>query len=127
MRLTLDYRDAPVRTPVSPSVHRAPPGEYWAQARHFDPPFPARVPGKGWPVWTLSHQGRELVFASPQEMAHVADILGQRVLPRPWQLSDNYGRNNRHWLSRLHKSWTPWEVRQEVVRKLKEGLERTGG
>ncbi len=118
MQLRKEYRSTPVRTPVSPMVHRAPPGVFWWQASVFDPPFPPREPGKGYPVWTLSHRGRELVFASPHEIIHVAEILGQRVLPRPWQLvgggAEN-GRFNRHWLSRLHKSWTPWPVRQAAA------------
>ena len=123
MQLHLSYRDAPVRTPVSPWVHRAPAGTYWGQARVFEPPFPGRVAGKGYPVWTLSHRGRELVFASPVEMAHVAGVLRQRVLPRPWQLGGaDYGQANQHWLSRLHKSWTPWAVRQEMVKALEGAL-----
>jgi len=123
VQLHLSYRDAPVRTPVSPGVHKAPVGTYWAQARVFEPPFPGRVAGKGYPVWTLSHRGRELVFASPEEMAHAAEVLGQRVMPRPWQLSGPaYGRANQHWLSRLHQSWRPWEVRQEMVKKLRAAL-----
>lgn len=125
MRLTLSYRDHPVRTPVGPSVHKAPPGQVWTVATSYTPPFPGRVPGKGFPVWTLSHRGRALVFASPEEIAHVADILSQRVLPRPWKLVGGaraYGMYNRHWLSRLHKSWTPWPIRQEIVRRLRAAL-----
>lgn len=125
MQLRMEYRASPVRTPVGPSVHKAAPGQIWASARVHTPPFPPRVPGKGYPVWILSHRGRELVFASPEEMAHVADVLGQKVLPRPWKLVGGaraFGMYNRHWLSRLHKSWTPWGVRQEVVKRLRAGV-----
>lgn len=120
MKLRLEFRPEPVRSPVSPDVHRAPPGVYWGQARVFDPPFPKPVPAKGYPVWILSHGRRELIFASPEEIDYVARIFACRVLPRPWQLNGGkYGRHNQHWLSRLHKSWTPWPVRQKAIAALR--------
>lgn len=121
MRLRLDHVPASPRTPVSRFVHRGvDAGHYTATV--FDPPFPAPVPGKGYPLWTLEHRGHELYFASPEEIAHVAAVLGQRVLPKPRVLGAEQSAVNSHWLSRMDKAWLSWKVRQEIVRKLTEAL-----
>lgn len=57
-------------------------------------------------------------------MAHVAGILGQKVLPDPRALGAEFGAVNSHWLSRMDKAWLSWKVRQEVVRKLSEASDR---
>lgn len=75
---------------------------YWAT--QFDQPFPPPVPGKGYPAWALTHRGHELCFASPEEMAHVAEVLGQRVLPKPRILGAEQAAVNSHWLSRMDKA-----------------------
>jgi hypothetical protein len=91
------------------------------RAAQFDPPFPAPVPGRGYPLWTLTHRGHELYFASPEEMAHVAEVLGQRVLPKPRVLGAEQAAVNSHWLARMDKAWLSWKVRQEVVKRLRGG------
>lgn len=121
MRLRLEHVAAPPRTPVSRFVHGPLDGPFHT-ATQFDPPFPAPVPGKGYPLWTLEHRGHELYFASPEEMAHVAAVLGQRVLPKPRVLGAEQSAVNSHWLSRMDKAWLSWKVRQEIVRKLTEAL-----
>lgn len=118
MKLRKEYRPERVFTPVSRFVHRRLNAGVVRELLETDPPMPAKEPGKGWPIWILTHRGRELVFASPEEMAHVADVLGQKVLPRPWQLCDRAGHANAHWLSRLHQSWMPWRVRARLVEAL---------
>lgn len=120
MRVTLDHKPNHFRSPVSIWVHRQPPGKWWWDTKRedLDPPMPRRVAGKGFPVWTLEHRGRSLYFASPEEIAHAVDVLGQRVLPRPRDLGAKLGLINQHWLSRLHKSWRPWPVRQHMVKAL---------
>ncbi|WP_084397215.1 hypothetical protein [Henriciella aquimarina] len=116
MRLRKDYSPERVITPVTQAVHWPVGGGLWINARAYDPPMPKREGERGWPVWILEHQGRELRFASPEEMAHVAHVLGHRVMPRPWQMTGtDYGYHNQHWLSRLDKAWTPWPVRQALV------------
>jgi hypothetical protein len=117
MRLRLDYRNQRVITPITPWVHRGVDGPYWT-AKVFDPPMPHPVPDKGWPVWTAEHRGREIIFASPEEIAHVIDILGRRILPTTRDLGQAYRAVNSHWLSRLHATWKPWKVRQELVKRL---------
>jgi hypothetical protein len=118
MRIRLEYHDKPVRTPLTPWVHRAVDGPYW-KATAFDPPLPTAVDGKGWPVWVVEHRGRELMFASPEEIAHVIDVLSLKILPSPRELGKAYLAVNSHWLSRLHPSFKSWKVRQELVKALK--------
>jgi hypothetical protein len=121
MRLRLDHVPASPRTPVSRFVHRGVDADHY-RATVFDPPFPAPVPGKGYQLWTLEHRGHELHFASPEEIAHVVAVLGQRVLPKPRVLGAGQSAVNSHWLSRMDKAWLSWKVRQEIVRKLMEAL-----
>jgi hypothetical protein len=111
------YQAAPVFTPVSRFVHKALDGPFHT-ATHFDPPLPPPVPGRGHPYWALEHRGQELYFASPEEIAHVIEVLGQRVLPKPGVLGAEQSAVNSHWLSRMDKAWLSWKVRQEIVRKL---------
>jgi hypothetical protein len=118
MQCTLSFRPQRTLTPLTLWTHRGVDGSVW-RATRFDPPMPAMLPGKGYPLWILSHRGRELYFASPEEIAHAIEVLGQRVLPRPRELGKAYLAVNSHWLSRLHASWKPWKVRQEMVRRLR--------
>lgn len=119
MQIRIEYHETPVRTPITPWAHRAVDGPYWS-ATVFDPPISRPVHGKGYPVWTIDHRGRTLVFASPEEIAHVIDILSRKILPSPRELGQPYLAVNSHWLSRLHASFKPWKVRQELVKKLKQ-------
>jgi hypothetical protein len=119
MQIRIEYRDQPVRTPITPWVHRGVDGAYY-NATVFDPPMPGPVHGKGYPVWSVDHRGRSLVFASPQEIEHVIDVLGRKILPSSRDLGQPYLAVNSHWLSRLHASFKPWKVRQELVKKLRD-------
>ena len=113
---------------MTPYVHLAPTtGEGWWQFALRRPdelspqmPFPD-IHGR-YPVWFLEHKGHELFFASPDEISHVIDVLSQKVLPSPCSLGARYQAVNRHWLSRLHKNWKPWSIRQRMVKKLGEAL-----
>lgn len=117
--MRIDYRAERCITPVTPWVHKGVDASYW-KATIFDPPMPGRVAGKGYPVWVLEHRGRELLFASPQEIAHTIDILGRKILPQSRELGAPHQAVNSHWLSRLHTSFKPWKVRQEIVKELKK-------
>lgn len=127
MNLRKEYRRERVFTPISRFVHKRLNSGVVRERLETDPPMPPKEPGRGWPVWILAHRGRELVFASPEEMAHVADMLGQKVLPRPWQIYEGIGRANSHWLSKLHASWTPWRVRERLVKELRAANEAQRG
>ena len=124
MRLVQSHSPDPVISPLTRWVHKAPPGRYWAQTPRdeLSPPLPPREPGRGYPLWEIAYRGRVLSFVSREEIAHAIDVLGQRVLPRPSDLAPGLGHANQHWLSRLHKVWTPWKVRQRLVETLKSGL-----
>ena len=124
MRLRLTQVAEAPRTPVSRFVHRPVDGAFHTAAA-FEPPFPPKG-AEGFPLWTLEHRGHELYFASPEEMAHVADVLGARVMKRPRELGLEQSAVNSHWLSRMDKAWLSWKVRQEIVSKLTEELARLG-
>ncbi len=117
MRILVEHHPGQMLTPLTPWVHRGVDGPYW-KATRFDPPLPPPVPGRGFPLWVVEHRGRVLHFASPEEMAHAVDVLSRRVLPSPRELGQPYLAVNSHWLSRLHASFKPWKVRQELVKRL---------
>lgn len=118
MQVNIQYRKEKPFSPIAPWVHRGVDGPYWSATR-FDPPMPPRDPAAGgYPVWVVTHRGRELVFTSPQEIRHAIDVLGQKILPSPRALGQAQSAVNAHWLSRLHTSWKPWKTRQELVKKL---------
>ncbi len=80
MQIRIEYRPERVLTPITPWVHKGVDASYY-KATVFDPPMPGTIHGKGYPVWFIDHRGRSLVFASPEEIAHVIDILGRKILP----------------------------------------------
>lgn len=119
MQIRIDYRPSRVVTPITPWVHKGVDAAYY-KASVFDPPMPGPVPGKGYPVWIIEHRGRELYFASPEEIAHVIDILSRKILPTSRELGQPHLAVNSHWLSRLHASFKPWKVRQALVKRLQQ-------
>jgi hypothetical protein len=119
MQIRIEYRDHPIRSPLTPWVHRGLDGPYW-RATVFDPPMPRPVHGKGYPMWVLDHRGRSLIFVSPEEIAHAIDILDRKILPLTRDLGKPHRAVNSHWLSRLHSTFKPWKVRQELVKRLKQ-------
>ncbi|OYW43599.1 MAG: hypothetical protein B7Z38_00925 [Rhodobacterales bacterium 12-64-8] len=121
MQIRIEYRDSPVRTPVTPWAHRGVDGGYY-NSTVFDPPLPNPVHGKGYAVWFVDHRGRSLVFASREEIEHVIDVLDRKILPSSRELGQPYKAVNSHWLSRLHASFKPWKVRQELVKTLRGAL-----
>ena len=117
MRLRLEYRPSRGFSPLTPWVHKGVDGSFY-KATMFDPPLPGPVHGKGYPAWYIEHRGRTLVFVSPEEIAHAIDILDLNILPVTRDLGMPHRAVNSHWLSRLHKSFKPWKVRQELVKRL---------
>lgn len=97
-------------------------GSAFHSAVQFEPPFPPQELGRGWPIWILEHRGHELYFASREEMKHVVSVLEQKILPDPRVLGAEFGAVNSHWLSRMDKVWLSWKVRQEVTRRLRDGV-----
>jgi len=118
MQTRIEYMRQRPFSPLARFVHSGLDGPFWTATR-FEPPMPPRDPeAGGFPVWIVAHRGRELVFTSPEEIRHAIDVLGRRVLPSPRQLGLAQSAVNSHWLSRLHTSWKPWKIRQELVKKL---------
>ena len=74
MQIRIEYRDHPIRSPLTPWVHRGLDGPYW-RASVFDPPMPRPVHGKGYLVWFLDHRGRSLIFVSPEEIVHTRSVV----------------------------------------------------
>lgn len=120
MRVRLEYRDKPARSPLTPWVHTGLDGPWW-RATAFDPALPRML--KGYPVWVVEHRGRTIYFVSRQEIDHAIDILGRKILPMTRDLGKPHRAVNSHWLSRLHSSWKPWKVRFELVKRLKAAPE----
>lgn len=115
-RVRIDWSPEFVRTPVT----------YWVHGHRVgdDPPCPP-VGERGWPRAVVTCRGHELVFATPEEVRHVADVLSRRNLPRPRALAeasvdgDVWGHANSHWLSRLPAELRPWRVREGLVADLR--------
>lgn len=103
---TILYHDAFTATPLSFWVHTNLDHEIWMHATDFDPPLPKPVPGKGWPMLTVAHNGLDLAFASAQELHHFMQVIAQNPLPTADQLSKSRGTglSTLHWLSRLPAS-----------------------
>ena len=77
------------------------------------------------PVSSAVHRQPEGTYwynTSREEVMHAIDVLGQRVLRHAQDLQGDGSFGGKHWISRIHKSWTPWKLRQRLVRKLAELL-----
>jgi hypothetical protein len=123
MKVWTEYRLERVRSPLSFWVHRHLDGDVWIRAKTFDPPMPRAVPGRGWPIYILEHRGRQLFFASPEEIDHVVEVLGQKHLPTTRTLAEQAGWphfQHEHWLAKLSKFWKPWKIREKLVHALTE-------
>ncbi len=121
MKTRIEWEAAPVRSALTVWVE----GHMGAaeRARPRVTPDARRV----WPRYVVEHRGRALYFASAAELRHAIEVLGQRHLPRSSDVAGRDGHVNRHWLSRLHASWTPWPVRARLVAALKRLLDEAEG
>jgi hypothetical protein len=128
MRLKIKHRKKRVLSPLTPYVHLAPDeeeGEFWSDTPHdqLTPPLPPPT-AEGFKVWVLEHRGRDIHFISLQEVQHAVDVLGTKILPSPRELGKRYKAVNSHWMSRLHTSFKPWKVRQEMISLLQSELDK---
>lgn len=87
----------------------------------FDPPAPAIVPHKGYPVLHVPFGSHELLFSSGAQLAHCIAVLSSKPLPTSRQLSAQrglpvgpYG----HWLSRLPAALKAPHKRMKLVETL---------
>ena len=120
MRLHKSYEPDAFTSEVTFWVHKNPPEKPWNMCARGEliPPMPNKVVVKGYPKWTLEHRGHELYFASLEEIAHVRDVMGQKLLATSRDLSSGSGLLNQHWRSRLNRIWLPWKTRQKMAKVL---------
>ena len=110
-------------SPLSFWVHEAVGELHWNRSTQFDPPLPKVIGGKGFARIYFNILGVELVFSSVKEVEHFLEIIKQKNMPTPLQLTkDNIGLNN-HWLSRLPTKLLPWVKREKYIKTIESGLE----
>jgi len=125
----IEFQDTQPYCPMTPWVHRPVGGKPWFEAKAFDPPRQAAVPGKGFPVFKVECDGFTFEFSSIAEIHVCIEILSKRLLPRPIDLCRELGTRagpNSHWLSRLPARVKPWKYRQKAVaclRKARQAFE----
>jgi len=112
------YLDEYQATPVSFWVHRHLDADAWVNAKQFDPPLPAPVPGRGWAQFVVEFDGLEVRFSSSAELDHFIDVLSRNPLPTTRRLANLRGTTlgpNAHWLSRLPARAKPQDFRRRLV------------
>lgn len=110
-----DWRHAP----LAYWVHVQNPGNPEA----YDPPAPPRILHHGYALLRVEFGPHELVFSSPEQLAHCIAVLATQPLPTPRALSARRGTGagpNGHWLSRLPADLKRPATRSALVRLLKE-------
>jgi hypothetical protein len=141
-RFWIEYRASYEPGPMSFWVHVQPEAQHWtpeggpaeANRTDYDPPLPAPVPGKGFPLYHVEVDGCVFVFASLAELDELLRVFSLKAMPTPLQLSRRRGENlgpNKHWLSRLPASATSYRYRQKAVKFMEKAkaqfIAETGG
>jgi hypothetical protein len=88
----------------------------------FEPPAPLPVPHHGFVLLRIEYGPHELVFSSPEQLAHFIEVMAKKPLPTSRALSAARGTGagpNGHWLSRLPAALKPPAARLQLVRHLK--------
>ena len=118
--------------PMAYWVHMEPAGQAWKDATHYEPPAPARVHGKGYPVLCIEVGDTTLRFSSQPQLSEFLRTMALTPLPTSLRLSRlraGAAGPNAHWLSRLPaKLKSPKGRRaalaavEHVVKVLKSGM-----
>ena len=108
-------------TPVSRFVHR-PLDLAFSHRRAVSAAISPKKGTESFPVWTLEHRAHQLYFASLEETAHVAGVLGQRLMTRPRELGPGQSAAHSRWLSGADKASLSWKSRHKIVSKLTDEL-----
>jgi len=105
------------------------PMTYWVHVEaksdptKLNPPAPAPIPGKGFPVYYVEVDGFTFQFASLDEMRVCIDTLGNKLLPNSLRLARERGGNpNEHWLRKMPEHTRPWRYREKAVKFLEKAL-----
>jgi len=118
----IEYTDERRSSPMTYWVHTGPDGEHWRETSTPSPPLPPPVPGRGFPSLYVEYQGFTFTFASLHELDVCVDTLSMKNMPTSIQLSAARGSGagpNRHWLSRLPATVTPWKYREGATKYLR--------
>lgn len=106
---------------------------YWVHVQdpnhpeRYTPPAPDRIPRRGYVVLRVTYGPHELVFSSPEQLAHFIAVLASKPMPTTRALSARRGSRvgpNGHWLSRLPSVLKAPAARGVLVRYLREVQER---
>ena len=103
------------------------PMTYWVHVESvpgkFDPPAPASVSGKGYPVYYVEVDGFTFQFASLDEMRGCIDVLGKKLLPNTIRLAQQRGGDpSEHWLRKMPNETKPWRHREKTVKYLEKAM-----
>lgn len=107
---------------------RSAPLAYWVHVQSptdptaFEPPAPLPVPHHGFVLLRVEYGVHELVFSSPEQLAHFIEVMAKKPLPTTRSLSAARGTGagpNGHWLSRLPAALKSPAARLLLVRHLK--------
>jgi hypothetical protein len=111
----IEYTDAWTPGPLTFWVHV--PSE--SSPAIYDPPAPARTPGKGYAVYFVEVDGFTFQFASLDEMRVCIDTLGKKLLPNTLRLAQERGADpDEHWLRKMPEHTKPWRYREKAVKYL---------
>ena len=87
------------------------------------PPSPARIPGKGYPIYFVEIDGFTFQFASLDELRVCIDVLGKKLLPNTLLLAkQRAGDPDQHWLRKMPDATKPWRYREKAVKYLEKAL-----
>lgn len=101
-------------------------GQFWNEAKTYEPPFQRVVAGRGYPRFHVECNGFVFVFTSLAELDVCIATLGTKLLPRALDLVRASGTKcgpSAHWLSRLPSRVRGWRYRERAVRYLSEARE----
>jgi hypothetical protein len=87
------------------------------------PPAPARIPGRGYPIYFVEIDGFTFQFASLHELRVCIDVLGKKLLPNTILLAKQRGGDpDQHWLRKMPDETKPWRYREKAVKYLEKTL-----
>lgn len=119
----IEYADDWRHAPMAYWVHVHQDGDTWSKARHYLPPAPTPVAGKGYPILFVDAGSVTLHFSSAEQLRECIRVLEMVPLPTTRRLSALRGEAlgpNSHWLSRLPASIKSPKARMRLVKVLKQ-------
>ena len=124
----LHFSKTKVFTPISIWVHKAPKKSsiQWRDFPFHEPPFPKKIPLKGFPYIEVIIFNFSFYFASSYEILHCIEVFNQKNLPSTKELiqtsSTTYSGYN-HWLATLPGNLKSWKKRKKITKVLQKVLD----